>query len=205
MTKIGLRDWILLITLVPTLLISLGLGGYFSFARYQDLQHYLEEQASNIAEPLAIASEQGILSRNKAQLQRLLNVSHRKNSPLVKSIAIFDHQRSMLATSNYHKDFARLMEIVKQPWPEHSEILDDGARLVILVPVVLEGSAIEELALSTDDNALLIEQLLNTQGKLALVLVEIQKDKVVRNYQNLKQNSNVFLKIYCNLNMVHYI
>jgi two-component system sensor histidine kinase BarA len=190
MTKIGLRDWILLITLVPTLLISLGLGGYFSFARYQDLQHYLEEQASNIAEPLAIASEQGILSRNKAQLQRLLNVSHRKNSPLVKSIAIFDHQRSMLATSNYHKDFARLTEIAKHPWPEHSEILDEGARLVILVPVVLEGSAIEELALSTEDNALLIEQLLSSQGKLALVLVEIQKDKVL-----LAQQSSLLMSL----------
>ena len=42
MTKIGLRDWILLITLVPTLLISLGLGRYFSFARYQDLQQVID-------------------------------------------------------------------------------------------------------------------------------------------------------------------
>ncbi len=79
MTKIGLRDWILLITLVPTLLISLCLGSYFSYARYQDLQSYLEEQASNIAEPLAIAAEQGLLQENQPQLQRLLNITHRND------------------------------------------------------------------------------------------------------------------------------
>lgn len=176
MTKIGLRDWILLITLVPTLLISLGLGGYFSFARYQDVQHYLEEQASNIAEPLAIASEEALLYNNKTLLQRLVNLSHRKNSPLVKSIAIFDRQHQLVVTSNYHKDFARLTAIAEQPWPDHSEILDDGKALIILVPVLPEQTDSDSPAAQSP--------------ALGLVLLELQKDKVL-----LAQQSSLLVSL----------
>ncbi|MCT6698994.1 two-component sensor histidine kinase BarA [Rheinheimera sp. 4Y26] len=176
MTKIGLRDWILLITLVPTLFISLGLGGYFSFARYQDVQHYLEEQASNIAEPLAIASEEALLYNNKTLLQRLVNLSHRKNSPLVKSIAIFDRQHQLVVTSNYHKDFARLTTIAEHPWPDHSEILDDGKELIILVPVLPEQTDSDSPAAQSP--------------ALGLVLLELQKDKVL-----LAQQSSLLVSL----------
>ena len=72
MTKIGLRDWVLLTTLVPTLLVSLCLGGYFSYARYHDLAQYLEDQAENIAAPLAIASEHALLHNSRQDVKRLL-------------------------------------------------------------------------------------------------------------------------------------
>lgn len=176
MTKIGLRDWILLITLVPTLLISLGLGGYFSFARYQDVQHHLEEQANNIAEPLAIVSEQALLYNNKAMLQRLLNLSHRKNSPLVKTIAIFDRQHNLVVTSNYHKDFDRLNDIALQHWPVHSQILDNGKELIVLVPVIQE---------QTNDESAVAQS-----PALGLVLVELQKDKVL-----LAQQSSLLVSL----------
>ena len=97
MTKIGLRDWVLLTTLVPTLLVSLCLGGYFSYARYHDLAQYLEEQAENIAVPLAIASEHALLHNSRQDVKRLLDVSHRKNSALVKSIAIFNADHELLS------------------------------------------------------------------------------------------------------------
>ncbi|MBU2426965.1 MAG: two-component sensor histidine kinase BarA [Gammaproteobacteria bacterium] len=179
MTKIGLRDWILLITLVPTLLISLCLGGYFSHARYQDLQLHLEDQASNIAEPLAIASEQGLLSGNTQQLQRLLNISHRKNSPLVKSIAIFDHNHKLVTTSNLHKDFAKLTPAAGSAPLLQSQIEDLGNLLIIRVPVTLEASYLNELALNTTTSAGEKSLLQLTEGQLGTVVVELQKDKVL--------------------------
>ena len=163
MTKIGLRDWILLITLIPTLLISLCLGGYFSYARYHDLQLHLEDQASNIAEPLAIASEQGLLSGNTQHLQRLLNISHRKNSPLVKSIAIFDHDHQLVATSNLHKDFAKLTPGVGSAPLAQSSIDDHGDWLIIRVPVKLEASHINELALDSTTPSKDLVRILQTE------------------------------------------
>lgn len=179
MTKIGLRDWILLITLIPTLLISLCLGGYFSLARYHDLQLHLEDQASNIAEPLAIASEQGLLSGNTQHLQRLLNISHRKNSPLVKSIAIFDHEHQLVATSNLHKDFAKLKPTADSAPLLQSMIDDDGDWLLIRVPVKLEASHINELALNAATPSRELGRILQTGGQLGTVVVELQKDKVL--------------------------
>ena len=179
MTKIGLRDWILLITLIPTLLISLCLGGYFSYARYHDLQLHLEDQASNIAEPLAIASEQGLLSGNTQHLQRLLNISHRKNSPLVKSIAIFDHNQQLVATSNLHKDFAKLTPAKGASPLVQSQIDDQGDWLIIKVPVILEASHINELALNAATPSKELGRILQTEGRLGTVVVELQKDKVL--------------------------
>jgi two-component system sensor histidine kinase BarA len=179
MTKIGLRDWILLITLVPTLLISLCLGGYFSHARYHDLQLHLEDQASNIAEPLAIASEQGLLSGNTQHLQRLLNISHRKNSPLVKSIAIFDHNHQLVVTSNLHKDFAKLTPAAGSAMLPQSLIDDHGDWLIIRVPVKLETSHINELALNAATPSNQLGRILQTEGQLGTVVVELHKDKVL--------------------------
>lgn len=179
MTKIGLRDWILLITLLPTLLISLCLGGYFTYARYQDLQSYLEEQASNIAEPLAIAAEQGLLQDSKPQLQRLLNITHRKNSPLVRSIAIFDHQHQLVVTSNFHRDFARLQLAASQPLPDYSQIHDQGQWLLIRVPIKLENSHVVDIAMKAEISGQPLGNVLATEGLLGYVLVEIEKDKVL--------------------------
>lgn len=190
MTKIGLRDWILLITLVPTLVISLCLGGYFSFARYQDLHQYLAEQASNIAEPLAIAAEQGLLTANNNQLQRLLNITHRKNSPLVRSIAIFDHQHQLVVTSNLHREFKRIQQRAKQGLPEHSLIDDQGQWLLIWVPITLENSHVADLALDNDYNRAVLDRLLLSEGRLGHVVVEIEKDKVL-----LAQQSSLLTSI----------
>lgn len=178
MTKIGLRDWILLITLVPVLLISLCLGGYFSYARYQDLQQYLEDQASNIAEPLAIASEQGLLTGNKPHLQRLLNISHRKNSPLVKSISIFDHQDQLVVTSNLHKDFARLQQ-KGTVFTGLNQLDDHGDWLVIRVLIQMDATALDALALSSAQPSPELDKLLQTEGRLGYIVVELQKDRVL--------------------------
>ncbi len=179
MTKIALRDWILLITLLPTFLASAGLGGYFSYVRYADLSRYLADQAANIAEPLAIASAHGLLKQDKAYLQRLLNVSHRKNSPLIRTIAIFDHQHQLVASSNLHKDFAELRLTKDSALPDVPQLSQQDNYLLIRAPIQLELSEIQALALSARSNDSQTELLLSTEGRLGYVLVQVDKDKVM--------------------------
>ncbi len=109
MSKLGLRDWVIILTLVPTMIIGLCLGGYFTLNRYLELNDFLIEQGIDIVEPLAIISEQAILNEDKATLERVIQYSHNKRSHLIKSIAIFDRNNNLLATSNFHQKFNQLI------------------------------------------------------------------------------------------------
>ncbi len=184
MTKIALRDWILLITLVPTLLASVSLGGYFSYVRYADGARQLEEQAASIAEPLAIAAENSLLSRDVATLERLLNQSHRKNSPLVRTIAIFDHQHTLVASSNRHKDFAGLLQSDNAPLPVVTELTEQDNWLILRVPVQLELSQVQTLALGNQLSDAELQRLLQSEGKLGYLLLQIDRDKVTLGQQS---------------------
>lgn len=179
MTKIALRDWILLITLLPTLLASAGLGGYFSYVRFADLSRYLADQASNIGEPLAIAATHGLLTQDKAYLQRLVNVSHRKNSALVRTIAVFDYQHQLIASSNVHKDFADLSLKSTDAMPDAPQVQRHGNYLLIRVPVQLEMDELQPLNKNMAGTNQTAEQLLARAGRLGYVLVQVDTDKVM--------------------------
>jgi len=109
MTKLGLRDSVLTLTLIPTVIIGLLLGGYFTINRYIELDEILYQQGTTISEPLAIALEQPMLEKNKQLLNRLISYTHNKHSPTIKSIAIFDKNNALLMTSNYHRSFEKLI------------------------------------------------------------------------------------------------
>ncbi len=76
--------------------------------------------------PLAIASEHALLHNSRQDVKRLLDVSHRKNSALVKSIAIFNADHELFVTTNYHKDFAMLKYAPDSAIPQQSTITDLG-------------------------------------------------------------------------------
>ena len=109
MTKLGLRDSVLTLTLIPTVIIGLLLGGYFTINRYIELDEILYQQGATISEPLAIALEQPLFEKNKQLLSRLISYTHNKHSPTVKSIAIFDNNNQLIMTSNYHRSFDKLI------------------------------------------------------------------------------------------------
>ncbi|WP_419148810.1 two-component sensor histidine kinase BarA [Pseudoalteromonas 'SMAR'] len=108
MTKLNLRDSILLLTLLPTLLVGLLLGGYFTINRYVELEEILVSQGNRIAESLAMSAEYPIEKQDKAHLHRILSQAHNKHAPLVKSIALFDTENQLLLTSNFHNQFDKL-------------------------------------------------------------------------------------------------
>ncbi|GAA5218406.1 two-component sensor histidine kinase BarA [Corallincola platygyrae] len=108
MATLGLRSWVLILTLAPTVLIGVLLGSYFTFHRFQELDEELIERGSNIVEPLAIASEYGMLHNSREMLKRLVGVSHRRHSETVRAIAIFDTRHKVFVTSNYIRNFNTL-------------------------------------------------------------------------------------------------
>ncbi|MGB5855054.1 MAG: two-component sensor histidine kinase BarA [Oceanisphaera sp.] len=139
MTKYGLRARILAYTIIPTLLIGIFLAGYFSVSRYQQLEEALTRQGVNVIEPMALASELALTSRNRESLNRLLSNIHRNNSPLIKSIALFDEQGRLLVTSNYHRDFNLLRLPEGIPIPRSTEVESGEHGIILRTPVLTDN------------------------------------------------------------------
>lgn len=155
MTKIALRDWILLITLLPTLLVAACLGSFFSYNRYAELSDNLAERAFHIGEPLAIAVSSGLLSKDLPRLQRLLEQVHRKNAPLLHTIALFDAQHQLVLTSNLHKNFDALRLPATAPLPLKAEFTALDSDLLLRVPLQHDSATTAATAQSNQGYLLL--------------------------------------------------
>ncbi|MFM4965723.1 two-component sensor histidine kinase BarA [Aeromonas bivalvium] len=140
MTKYGLRARVLAFTILPTLIIGGLMAGYFTFHRYQQLENNLIDQGINIIEPLAIASEYGMTQHSRESLKRLIGLTHRKNSPLIKSIAVFTQDNQLFVTSNYHRDFTRLRLPDGRPIPELTSVSRYGDDIILRTPIQAETS-----------------------------------------------------------------
>ncbi|KZN53363.1 two-component sensor histidine kinase BarA [Pseudoalteromonas luteoviolacea] len=105
MSKLSLRDSVLLLTLIPTVLIGLILGGYFTINRYVELEQILKQQGTSIANSLAMTVEQPLDSKDKAKLHSIITKAHNQHASLVNSIAVFDLHNQLIMTSNYHSEF----------------------------------------------------------------------------------------------------
>ena len=110
MHKISLKDWVIILTILPTTLIGFGLASYFSYSRSVELNDFLEQRAKSIIEPIAIASKEPLLNKNRDKLRQLIGFTHRNQSSIVKSIVIFTEDNQVFVTSAYHGD-TNLMQI----------------------------------------------------------------------------------------------
>ncbi|MGI5308616.1 two-component sensor histidine kinase BarA [Rheinheimera sp. WS51] len=119
MTKIRLRVWLLLCSLVPALLISVLSGGYFSYVRHHELALSLSDQAHHIGIPLALTSTSLLATEQPLKLQQLIDTTHRYNSPLVSSIAVFNQQNQLLYNSNPQSSVLALTDTELANLPEH--------------------------------------------------------------------------------------
>jgi two-component system sensor histidine kinase BarA len=102
MHKISLKDWVILLTIVPTTLIGIGLASYFSYNHYQELNKFVTTQAKSIIEPIAIASADPLAEKNREKLRHLIGFVHRSHSNLIQSIAVFTADNQIFVTSAYN-------------------------------------------------------------------------------------------------------
>ncbi|CAM3765693.1 two-component sensor histidine kinase BarA [Rheinheimera salexigens] len=137
MTKIRLRIWLLLCSLLPALLISVFSGGYFSYVRHHELQFSLSEQARHIAVPLAITSASLLASEQQLPLQQLIDTSHRYNSPLLTSIAIFNQQNQLVYNSNPQFTATALASKQQTDLTEHGFYSETATNLIFYHPLTL--------------------------------------------------------------------
>lgn len=135
MTKIGLRSWLLIGSLLPALLVSVFSGGYFSYVRHQELQFSLSDRARQIAIPLSISASRLMAPEQYLELQKLIDLSHRYNSPHLSSISVFNAQNQLLYSSNPQLTIAALRLNEPQDLPTTGLETDSVDSLILYQPL----------------------------------------------------------------------
>ncbi|MBW8189583.1 two-component sensor histidine kinase BarA [Neiella marina] len=136
MTKYGLRTWVILLSLAPTVLVSLLLGSYFTVSRFEQLERQLVEEGANIVEPLTIAAEQGLVSNDRERLMRLLSVTHRKHTPAIRAITVFTPDHEVFVTSNFHRQFDSFRLKPGQAIPEGTDVSYGRTSVTLRAPIL---------------------------------------------------------------------
>ena len=138
MHKISLKDWVILLTIVPTTLIALTVASYFSFSRYNELDNFLIQRSISIIEPLAIASTLPMLNKDRVQLRNLMNSTHRSQSSIIKNIAVFTKDKQIFVTSSYHGDASTLRLDQGDNIPEHTSYKKRYDDFIFHSPIISE-------------------------------------------------------------------
>ena len=71
LNRLGIRSRVLLLALLPTSLMALVLGGYFTWLQQNELQSQLLQRGKMIAEQLAPLVAPALVSNNPAQLEQI--------------------------------------------------------------------------------------------------------------------------------------
>ncbi|MDA7742014.1 histidine kinase, partial [Francisellaceae bacterium] len=97
MKKLGIRARIILLTIVPTVTISLLLGFYFISMRISDLRDNLISEGEAITSELTSDSIYGLLSGNVESLQRVTD--HSFANAEVLTAAVYSNEGKLIAYS----------------------------------------------------------------------------------------------------------
>ncbi|NQY64581.1 MAG: two-component sensor histidine kinase BarA [Alteromonadaceae bacterium] len=179
MHKISLKDWVILLTILPTTIIGFSIAGYFSYSRYIELDQFINVRSQSIIEPLAIASAAPILNKDRAQLHKMISFAHRSQSNIVKSIVVFTKDNQIFVTSEYH-GFTNSMRVPKkEDIPSTTTIEELGDYLIFRTPIIIENETVDHLnkhqinagyiAIQIDRNKIMYDQ--QTQILYAFLIV----------------------------------
>ncbi|WP_448566905.1 two-component sensor histidine kinase BarA [Thalassotalea ganghwensis] len=173
MHKISLKDWVILLTLVPTTLIGITLAGYFSYNRYAELDHYLTERSRSVIEPLAIASVEALTENKRDKLRNLVGFAHRSQSSIIKSITVFTKDNQIFVTSAYHGDIGLMRLSPNESIPETTTVTDNNDYLIFRTPIINE---INLDSSSTGNNL--------SQGIVGYIAMQIDKNEIKYDQQS---------------------
>ncbi|TRX75579.1 response regulator [Pseudomonas mangiferae] len=92
---LGIKGRVLLLTLLPTTLLALVLGGYFTWMQLSDMQTQLLQRGEMIAEQLAPLAAPSLASKDGVLLERIANRA--LDQPDVRAVSFLDTERRRLS------------------------------------------------------------------------------------------------------------
>lgn len=138
MQKISLKEWVVLLTIVPTTIISIAIAGFFTYTRHAELNDFLTSRATSIIEPIALTSAKDLISRNRKEIRKLINFAHRNHSNLVKNITVFTADNQVFVTSAYHGESYLIRLKPGELIPEKTVQEEMGEYIIFRSPIINE-------------------------------------------------------------------
>ena len=192
MHKISLKDWVVLLTIVPTALIGFGLAGYFSYSHSSELDEFLYLRAQSIIEPLAIVGKAPITQNKHEELRRIISATHRSQSGIVKSIAVFTLDHQIFVTSAYNGDINLMRLKAGHKIPSYTQSEDTDNFIIFRTPILNESKkssnpdTLGYIAIQIDKSRIQFDQqsqyiIAFTMAFLASLLSAIFALKLIRN------------------------
>lgn len=167
-SRFGLRDWIILLTLMPTLTLGIILGTYFTLTRHAELNDFLVEQGQTIAITLSKTAQTHLNNNQLTELKALISEAHNQHAPLIKTITLFNKQHQVMVTSNYHQGIEKLKLAENETLPKQLTIRELNNTLVFTAPI-FDTDALNE-------NPLLIDHALPIKAYISL---ELSQDRAI--------------------------
>ncbi|MGE6651090.1 two-component sensor histidine kinase BarA [Shewanella colwelliana] len=197
MTKYSLRAWVLVLALAPTILVGILLGSYFTINRFYELEESLIERGSNIIEPLAIAAEIGLETKNFETTKRLITSVQLNKSNLVQFIAIFDTNNRVIVTSHHYKshEFMRYNNPIDSL--EGTDLEQFGDSLIMRSPIY---SSERELVVTPQNNIGTAQA--NEGKKLGYIAVLINKENALLEQHRAAVAAFIIVLIGVQLNLL---
>ncbi|WP_439332363.1 two-component sensor histidine kinase BarA [Shewanella colwelliana] len=197
MTKYSLRAWVLVLALAPTILVGILLGSYFTINRFYELEESLIERGSNIIEPLAIAAEIGLETKNFETTKRLITSVQLNKSNLVQFIAIFDTNNRVIVTSHHYKshEFMRYNNPIESL--EGTDLEQFGDSLIMRSPIY---SSERELVVTPQNNIGTTQA--NEGKKLGYIAVLINKENALLEQHRAAVAAFIIVLIGVQLNLL---
>jgi two-component system, NarL family, sensor histidine kinase BarA len=171
MHKISLKDWVVLLTIIPTTLIGFGIASYFSYSRYVELNDYLALRAQSIIEPIAIASVDAVKQKERFKLRQLIGLAHKNHSGIVKNIAVLAKDNQVIVSSSLRGDTSLMRLEPSQQIPNETISTDIDDFYIFRTPIIDEGT--NSSFLNIDDR------------KIGYIAIQVDKSKV--SFNQLKQ------------------
>lgn len=140
MQKKSLKVWVILLSVVPTILISSVILSYFSYQRYVEIDKLLIERSQAIIEPLAMAITPFIVDKKINSVQRLINITHRSQSKIIRNITIFDNKNNTIATSNHHENPQQMQRNDNITIPVKTKYVKSNDFIIFRTPIFYEDN-----------------------------------------------------------------
>ncbi|WP_286262529.1 two-component sensor histidine kinase BarA [Thalassotalea atypica] len=170
MHKISLKDWVVLLTIIPTTLIGISIASYFSYSRYIELNDYLSLRAQSIIEPIAISSVDALKNKERFKLRQLIGLAHKNHSGLVKNIAVLAKDNQVVVSSSLRGDTNLMRLSPTEIIPNETTAIDIDDFLIYRTPIIDEGAS--DSFLNVDER------------KIGYIAIQIDKSKIRFNQQS---------------------
>lgn len=108
MKKQGIENQALMVALIPVLIFSVLLEGYFIYTRIGEMDRALFDRAKLIVRQLASSSEYAVFSGNLSLLQQQVDVA--LSQPDVNAVVVLDASGDFLAGSGNSKDYNAILK-----------------------------------------------------------------------------------------------